>query len=173
MASGALFQDQSKTKFLDVTRTVYASMNARLQKKKLPPLDFSREEFREHTLKALDNHYDGAACCRYCKYYFTIGQLAVDHAMPLSRGGSSGLDNLEYICKPCNNRKGGMTPSEYLGLLAFLETIPLARIEVLKRLEQSIKLAAGARSNAGTIDALRKSGQWQAATKARREARRK
>jgi hypothetical protein len=173
MASGALFQNDAKTVFLNVTRTAYAGMNARLQKKKLPPLPFDREEFREHVLKALDNHYDGSVRCRYCNYYFTIGDIAVDHAIPLSRGGDIGLDNLEYICKPCNNRKGGMTPSEYLGLLAFLESIPLARIEVLKRLEQSVKLAAGARNNAATINELRKSGVWQQTQRARREARKR
>ena len=31
-----------------------------------------------------------------------------------------GLDNLEYPCKPCNDRKGSMSPDEFLALLAFL-----------------------------------------------------
>jgi hypothetical protein len=60
-----------------------------------------------------------------------------------------------------------MDPVEFKKLLAFLETIPLARIGVLKRLEQSVSLAAGARSNAGIIGDLRKSGVWGQAQKAR------
>jgi hypothetical protein len=75
---------------------------------------------------------------------------------------------LDYPCRPCNNRKGELTIEEFTKLLAFLETIPLARISVLKRLEQSVSLAAGARSNAATIGELKKTGQWQAVQAARR-----
>lgn len=62
-----------------------------------------------------------------------------------------------------------MSPGEYLSLLAFLETIPLARIDVLKRLEQSVALAAGARGNAAVIHTLKQTGQWQAVQASRRE----
>lgn len=142
---GALFANQAKSNFLSLTGSRYDSMRARIEKKKLPPLPFTKEQFRAHVLAALGGHDDGAIQCRYCRGYFTLTDLAVDHAKPLSRGGSPGLDNLEYPCKPCNDRKGSMSPDEFLALLAFLETIPLARIDVLKRLEQSVKLAAGAR----------------------------
>ena len=64
-----------------------------------------------------------------------------------------------------------MTPAEFLALLAFLETIPLARIDVLKRLEQSVSLAAGARANAGVISDLKRFGTWQQAQAVRRAAK--
>ena len=142
---GILFANKAKSGFLSLTGSRYDSMVARMAKKKLPPLPFTKEEFRAHVLAALGGYDDGAVQCRYCRGFFTLQDLAVDHAKPLSRGGSLGLDNLEYPCKPCNDRKGSMSPDEFLALLAFLETIPLARIDVLKRLEQSVKLAAGAR----------------------------
>jgi hypothetical protein len=142
---GILFANKAKSGFLALTGSRYDSMVTRMAKKKLPPLPFTKEEFRAHVLAALGGHDDGAVNCRYCRGWFTLEDLAVDHSKPLSRGGSAGLDNLEYPCKPCNDRKGSMSPDEYLALLAFLETIPLGRIDVLKRLEQSVKLAAGAR----------------------------
>ena len=142
---GILFANKAKSGFLSLTGSRYDGMVTRIAKKKLPPLPFTKEEFRAHVLAALGGYDDGAVQCRYCRGFFTLQDLAVDHAKPLSRGGSPGLDNLEYPCKPCNDRKGSMSPDEFLALLAFLETIPLARIDVLKRLEQSVKLAAGAR----------------------------
>ena len=140
---GILFANKAKSGFLSLTGSRYDGMAARMEKKKLPPLPFTKEEFRAHVLAVLGGFDDGAVQCRYCRGFFTLGDLAVDHAIPLSRKGSMGLDNIEYPCKACNDRKGSMSPDDFLALLAFLETIPLARIDVLKRLEQSVKLAAG------------------------------
>jgi hypothetical protein len=43
-------------------------------------------------------------------------------------------------------KRGAMTPNEYLALLDFLDNrIPLAKEEILHRLNISIKLAAGER----------------------------
>jgi hypothetical protein len=143
---GILFANKAKSGFLALTGSRYDSMVTRMAKKKLPPLPFTKAEFRAHVLAALGGFDDGAIQCRYCRGFFTLTDLAGDHAKPLSRGGSAGLDNLEYPCKACNDRKGSMTPDEFLALLEFLDTrIPLARIDVLKRLGQSVKLAAGAR----------------------------
>lgn len=161
--TGSLFPQSAKTTFLTVTRQCYANMQARFKKKNLPELEFTKDQFREHVLAALNNHYDGFVKCRYCQFFFNISDIAADHAIPLSRGGGMGLDNLEYPCRADNDRKGGLTPTEYLALLGFLETQPFARIEVLKRLEQSVKLAAGAAATRGTIGELKKGGQWSAA----------
>jgi hypothetical protein len=67
-----------------------------------------------------------------------------------------------------------MDPQDFIKLLAFLETIPMSRIDVLKRLEQSVSLAAGARSNMATIGKLKESGEWQkvqAAQRAKKKAK--
>lgn len=161
--TGALFPKSAKTIFLNVTRTCYAHMQERFKKKNLPELPFTKDQFREYALAAFRNQYDGFVRCRYCLSHFNISDIAVDHAIPLSRGGGMDLDNLEFICKADNDRKGGLTPTEYLGLLEFLETLPFARVEILKRLEQSVKLAAGAAATRGTIGELKRGGQWGAA----------
>ena len=172
--TGSLFQDRAHTAFMEFTLRQYGHMKTRLRKKMKndkEELPFTLLQFRDDVLKVMGGKEDGALECRYCQSVFTIEGIAVDHAKPLSRGGSPGLDNLDYPCRPCNNRKGEMDPVEFTKLLAFLETIPLARISVLKRLEQSVALAAGARSNMGVINDLKKAGIWGQAQKARRDAK--
>jgi hypothetical protein len=129
-----------------MTGQTYDNMLARVMRKGFYGLPFDKDGFREHVLNAMGGHYDGYFRCPYCNGYFTMEQVAVDHVHPLSRGGGVELENLEFPCKPCNNRKGSMTPQEYLLLLDFLDTkIPLAKTDVLQRLEISIQLAAADR----------------------------
>ncbi len=172
--TGELFQQSARTVFLNTSRQCFDNMQARFKKKGLPELPFTKEAFRDHFLKALGGNVDGFSRCRYCLAFFGVKEIGVDHAIPLSRGGPLGLENLEYPCRPCNARKGSMTPTEYLALLEFLETLPFARIDVLKRLELSVQLAAGAAATRGVIGELRKGGQWsaaQAAIRARKDKR--
>ena len=57
------------------------------------------------------------------------------------------LDNLDFPCRPCNNRMGKMTPDEYFLLLEVLtDKISLAKTDVLQRLEISVQLAAADRA---------------------------
>lgn len=170
VGTGKLFD--AKQEFIRISGDRYDSMKARLAKKNLPPLPFDKTKFREDLLEVMGGSYDGVISCRYCKGYFTVGQIAIDHAKPLSRGGDIGIHNLEYICKPCNARKGSLTAMEYLALLQFLEKdIPLGRQDVLNRLEISVQLVTSARANAGVIGDLRKAGHWQTALKARRKTK--
>lgn len=147
---------------MEVTASRYDGMQARMAKKELPPLPFTKDEFRSFVREKLGSDEGGVVQCRYCRGYFNVEQLAVDHVEPLHRGGWIGLENLDLPCQPCNARKGAMTPDEFLKLLRFLETeIPLARTDVLSRLEKSVKLAAGARRNAVRIRELKQSGHWK------------
>lgn len=146
VGSGILFQDTVKSVFLRVTGQAFDNMLARVTRKGFPGLPFDKDGFREHILAAMGGNYDGYFRCRYCSGYFALEQVAVDHSLPLSRGGGVELENLDYPCKPCNNRKGSMPPDEYFKLLRFLdEEIPLAKTDVLKRLEISVQLAAADR----------------------------
>ena len=42
----------------------------------------------------------------------TDGQ--VDHAIPVARGGSNDMENLDLICPRCNQEKGDKIPEEYI-----------------------------------------------------------
>lgn len=135
-----------KSVFLRITLQQYANMLKRVIRKGFYGLPFDKEAYREHVLGAMGGTYDGFFRCRYCRGYFTLEQIAVDHANPLSRGGGAELDNLEFPCSPCNSRKGSMRPDEYIRLLLFLDTqIPMAKTDVLNRLEISVALAAADR----------------------------
>jgi len=169
VGTGVLFPKNAHDEFMTVTRTRYSSMVERLKRKKLPPLPFTLDEFRADILSVMGGKQDGAVVCRYCKMAFALDGIAVDHAKPLSRGGSAGLENIDYPCRADNYRKGAMTMQEYGSLLAFLETQhPLVRQDVLSRLEKAVQLASGAFANQGVINDLKKTGVWSQAQAARR-----
>ena len=116
-----------------------------LKRKKLPAPSFTLAEFRQDILNVQGGNDDGPIQCRYCNRWFTLAEVDVDHCTPLGRGGSTGLDNIDYPCAQDNDRKGELTVAEYTDLLAYLDTVhPLARQDVLSRLEKANKLAAAA-----------------------------
>ena len=62
--------------------------------------------------------------CAYCGY--DSRRLTIDHIIPKSRNGRATFENCVASCKPCNNKKGGRTPSEarmYLKIKAYQPTI--------------------------------------------------
>ena len=62
--------------------------------------------------------------CGYCGEHSR--KLTIDHIIPKSRGGRTSFENCVSSCKPCNNKKGGKTPSEarmYLKFKAYQPTI--------------------------------------------------
>jgi 5-methylcytosine-specific restriction endonuclease McrA len=48
--------------------------------------------------------------CQYCGDVDNV--LTVDHIYPKSRGGKSNWINVVIACKPCNLKKGNLTPTE-------------------------------------------------------------
>ena len=51
--------------------------------------------------------------CQYCRKIPVLrSDLNIDHVMPKCRGGGGTWENLVTSCKPCNLRKGRMTPAE-------------------------------------------------------------
>lgn len=40
--------------------------------------------------------------CRYCG---STARLEIDHIIPLARGGTNDLDNLQILCRHCNAKK--------------------------------------------------------------------
>lgn len=41
-----------------------------------------------------------------CKYCGSTKKLEIDHIVPLAKGGTNDLENLQILCKTCNSRKG-------------------------------------------------------------------
>jgi 5-methylcytosine-specific restriction endonuclease McrA len=76
--------------------------------------------------------------CRYCEKKLTIGTFVFDHINPISKGGTSNIDNLQLICKTSNSMKGSLDELNFKILLDWLETIPVS----LKK-DISIRLARG------------------------------
>jgi 5-methylcytosine-specific restriction endonuclease McrA len=51
--------------------------------------------------------------CVYCGVALTPGQVAFDHKIPRSKGGSLGIENLAVSCVSCNDLKKAMTADEF------------------------------------------------------------
>ena len=61
----------------------------------------------------VDLYFKADGKCRYCNS--PLGTDAqVDHAIPVARGGSNDMENLDLICPRCNQEKGDKTPEEYI-----------------------------------------------------------
>ncbi len=50
--------------------------------------------------------------CQYCGEKFNKAHLTLDHVIPIVQGGRKCWENIVTACKPCNQRKGGRTPSQ-------------------------------------------------------------
>lgn len=146
LKAGTLFQQDAHSTFMTITGSRYRGMVARLERKKLPKLTFTLEQFRRDLLdNVMGGKEDAPIQCRYCHRWFTLAEVDVDHATALSEGGSTGLDNIDYPCAQDNDRKGSLSVAQYTDLLAYLDKIhPRARQDILSRLEKANALAAGA-----------------------------
>lgn len=58
--------------------------------------------------------------CAYCDRPLGLLEVHKDHVIPVSRGGSDGIDNIVPACKPCNSEKHRMTADEYREYLSML-----------------------------------------------------
>lgn len=56
---------------------------------------------------------DGFFTCPYCLNVFPISEATKDHKNPFARSKNKSPNNIEIVCKTCNNRKGMLTLDEY------------------------------------------------------------
>jgi len=122
--------------------------NAGRVRRQAIPLPFNQKQLGEWVLKIFGGEF-GVICCEYCTKPIDLLGCAVDHCVPLHRGGSAGLDNLGVPCAECNNIKGRMTREEFRFFNGLMMTFaakfgntPVT--DVMGRLEKCTKLAAGA-----------------------------
>jgi len=72
----------------------------------------SSKDWRQLRAEAQDRLYGVEPFCIYCKTQ--AGTLALDHAVPVSRGGSNHPHNLVFACIPCNSSKRDKTYAEFM-----------------------------------------------------------
>lgn len=56
--------------------------------------------------------------CVYCSEPRPLNQMEADHIVPVSRGGSSWIENIQLLCIHCNRSKNCKTHEEFLEYLA-------------------------------------------------------
>lgn len=66
-----------------------------------------RFSFNEISAMLLSQHNK----CRICGE--DLIRYHVDHIVPVSRGGSNEISNIQILCAPCNLKKGRKLPSEF------------------------------------------------------------
>lgn len=78
---------------------------------------------RRHFLESLGIRDGHGWTCFYCRTALRDygdnehpNSPAIEHRVPLSRGGSDEMSNLRLACKACNTKKGTKTDVEYTGM---------------------------------------------------------
>jgi hypothetical protein len=57
--------------------------------------------------------------CKFrCVSCGSTDDLTIDHIVPLTRGGTNDLINLQVLCRPCNSRKSNKVPHDHQDLCA-------------------------------------------------------
>jgi hypothetical protein len=73
--------------------------------------------------------------CEYTNELVKMADIQIDHRVPISRGGSFGIENLVITSGKSNQHKSDLTDIEFLQLLALLNQFdPYSKNNVLSRL---------------------------------------
>lgn len=72
--------------------------------------------------------------CAYCGRRRQFKHMTVDHIIPLSKGGTDDVDNLQCTCKMCNRLKDNMLPHEFT---EFVRCILESSMRIERKFEKS------------------------------------
>jgi 5-methylcytosine-specific restriction endonuclease McrA len=85
----------------------------RQYRRRKPAENVQRVNRRRARLRGAGGTYTAAEWQALCEKYGNRclacgcdGPLTVDHVVPITRGESNSIDNLQPLCRPCNQRKG-------------------------------------------------------------------
>lgn len=94
----------NKRRYYDKNREVVFKRSAVHIQKRRAWKNNSNGSFTYNEWEALCNKYENKClCCKKSK------KLTMDHVVPLSRGGSNNIDNIQPLCLLCNMKKGTKT----------------------------------------------------------------
>lgn len=115
------------------TRVIYGNQQKRCREHSGRSLPYTLTELRQHVILPSIND----PRCVYCRaIVISESSFQVDHAMPLSRGGTWALSNLIICCPSCNAAKGCMSAEEFMAFLNLIFTMhPFAAKDILRRLK--------------------------------------
>lgn len=115
-------------------RAIYGSMKKRAAKEHRV-LGFPYGIFEIWLMKQFGT-LTGASFCAYSGNLIVAENFVVDHARPISRGGSFDLSNLVLCTEKENLRKANMTAEEYRKFRQFVLSFPSEVTEsIFRRLE--------------------------------------
>lgn len=135
----------SQSQFMQRTGVLYDSMAKRFRAKHWKSgkragtvrelgreLPFTKAEFRTWAIHEIGFQ---AKPCPHCGKPIDVLNMSPDHKVPVSRGGSLELSNLEAICAECNRLKGSLTSAEFTDLLTWMRPmLPAAQKDIRQRL---------------------------------------
>lgn len=87
--------------------------HSRQMRRKHPEIFRAGWRRRMARLRANGGNYTQGEWRALCEQYGNVclacgaaGPLTADHVVPVSKGGSNDISNIQCLCKPCNSRKG-------------------------------------------------------------------
>ena len=99
-----------------------------------------RRTFTDYEKKTIYAKYNG--CCGICGKPVRFKKLTIDHKVPLSKGGTNALNNLQLACGTCNQAKQNFTEEEFLEKLWDLDAFNwhnMVKVHFWQQLEKVYK----------------------------------